>query len=231
MKPQRSLAMLFAFSLATSAAAMTIREKAFTCPIGGEAFRQNIPMSGTSFGMRTDFMQMGAISSPWILPQCPSNHFVMYQNEFTPDDIATHTQVINHPEFVAIAKDAPQYYYLAKQLELGKQLGMTKIDDFSIAFAYLQASWQRGVANDYREKALYYFQKALPTLDKTSEKWQNTNLLIGELYRLLGQFDKSKTYFDSLQNLPFTKNPNIRKYINFELKLIQEKSTLPELLE
>ena len=55
--------------------------------------------------------------------------------------------------------------------------------------------------------------------------------MIGEINRQLGNFDIAEKHFQQLKQDPlFTKQENIMKIIDFELKLIKDKSNKVEAL-
>ena len=82
------LALLLSLAMLPAAKAATVFEQEFTCPIGGEEFRQKMAGSGTSFGQFFDFRPYGPIESPWPLPVCPGNGFVMFKREFSDAELA-----------------------------------------------------------------------------------------------------------------------------------------------
>lgn len=211
--------------------AMTLTEEEYVCPIGGETFTQVVPNSGTSFGMRTDFKAIGPIASPWTIPQCPTNKFVMFKDDFTPEELQTYKKIIESAEYKTITKDSSEYYYLAKLLE-----GNGESND-DIAWAYLKASWEMN-GNEAQKRALAFFKKSLMTdhlvtlNDTDRDNRINSTLLIGELTRLSGDFAAAKSHFERLKiNETYTKNPQLLRYIDFELQLIAQDNSNPEALE
>lgn len=213
--------------------AMTLVKQEYVCPIGGETFTQTVPRSGTSFGMRTDFKAIGAIASPWTIPQCPSNKFVLFKDDFTPEELQTYKKIIESTDYKAIADDSSEYYYLAKLFE-----GSGESDE-DVAWAYLKASWEMS-GNEAQSKALTYFKKSLMSESSASDSSMttdidhkiNSNLLVGELTRLSGDFAAAKKHFERLKSdKTYTNNPQVLKYIDFELKLIAQGNSSPEALE
>lgn len=211
--------------------AMTLTKEQYVCPIGGEAFTQVVPGSGTSFGMRTDFMAIGPIASPWTIPQCPTNKFVMFKDDFTPKELQTYKKIIESAEYKAIAEDSSEYYYLAKLLEGNDE------NDEDIAWAYLRASWEMS-DDESQKKALNFFKRSLMVdnlailEDTDRDNRIKSTLLVGELTRLSGNFAAAKKHFEKLKrDETYTKNPRILSYINFELKLIAQGNSNPEALE
>ncbi len=219
---------------ALNAHGLTYAQKEYVCPIGGEAFLASIPMSGTSFGMRTDLKQIGAISSPWELPKCPSNHFVIFKSEFSDDELAKFASVIKSKAFQAIPKEASTYYYLANMLE------MAGYPSSEVAYRYLQSSWELEGSNptlrqQALQKSLTHYEISLKELssatDDEEERLASAIVLVGELNRLLGHSDVAKQHFINYQNHPLiTTHEHLKKLVTFELELIANKDSNPSII-
>ena len=188
--------------------------------------------SGTSFGQRTDMKRLGPIASPWTIPQCPGNKFIIYKENFTPEELKKYTNIIESSEYKNIPENAPTYYYLARFFEMS--------GDFSngmIAYTYLQASWQVEKAGDFRtsilQNSLKYYEKALEDAkDQSPEKKAEIIIITGELNRLLKNFSEAEKIFKNLKNDEVVQKSNVLKKIaDFELELIKEKDSLPRELK
>ena len=155
----------------------------------------------------------------------------MFKDDFTPEELQTYKKIIESAEYKAMAIDSSEYYYLAKLFE-----GSGESNE-DIAWAYLRASWEMN-GNEAQKNALAFFKKSLMTdylvtIDDTDrDNLINSNLLIGELTRLSGDFAAAKKHFETLKtDENYTKNPQILSYIDFELKLIAQGNSNPEALE
>lgn len=210
----------------------TVKTEEFTCPIGGEKFKQLMAMSGYQAGTRTDLMPYGAIIAPWPIPQCPENKLVMYKEKFTEKELEYLKEIIESKEYKEIPRDAPARYYLAKTYEM-----LNKIDKESkpvgiqtIAYSYLQSTWvSSSVREDALKKSLDYY-KEIDSSDKYNKEEKLTaKMLIGELSRLLGDFENAEKVFSELKNSPeIKKNEYLKKVVNLEIKLTNEKNTDPQ---
>ena len=69
---------------ATNGFSVPAIEMDYTCPIGKEKFRS------------IDYS-----------PQCPTNKFVMFKNEFTKEELEKYKKIINSKEYKAIPKNLP----------------------------------------------------------------------------------------------------------------------------
>ncbi|PID66347.1 MAG: hypothetical protein CR975_03290 [Gammaproteobacteria bacterium] len=226
MQLQKYLVMTLALGLGPAALALTVSTNEYTCPIGGEKFTATVPASGTSFGTRTDLKPYGPIQAPWTIPQCPTNKFVMFKEDFTAEELATFKQIIESDAYKAIPENSSEYYYLAKLYE------GSKASHEKIAWAYLKASWEMG-GKDVLQNALNHFEKSLLAIkasDKNAkDKTITHNMLIGELNRLLGNFTQARKHFEMLKaDKLYTDKAYLLKIIELELKLIEEKNTYPE---
>lgn len=82
-------------------------EMDYTCPIGKEKFRS------------IDYS-----------PQCPTNKFVMFKNEFTKEELEKYEKIISSKEYKAIPQNLPKEYYLGRFYEMAggfsdKEIGET----------------------------------------------------------------------------------------------------------
>ena len=133
------------------------------CPIGGEEFKDS------------------------YVPQCPTNKFVMFKNEFTEEELKKYEKIINSEEYREIPRNSNKYYYLARFYELlggisDKEIGKTYFTSYHY---YSENTEAKGIS--YLEKAvkedneimwnladLYYeaeeYSKMNKLLEKTSKK-------------------------------------------------------------
>lgn len=190
---------------AGDAGASIIRDETFTCPIGGEKFESRVVQSGYQQGQRLDMRPYGRILSPFPLPKCPGNGFVMYKDEFSEDELAKLKPIVASKEYQALQKQH-RTYFLAAYLE--EKMG--EATDRSFANRYLRASWQaegswgpsrtpeklnprdRELVVRYRTLALEKLNAALAKDERGSKDWLTGMLLAAELERLLGRFDAAQ---------------------------------------
>jgi len=190
-------AALLALSLASfGVTASTVADIDVTCPIGGKHFKTLLAMSGTQFGQNLDLRPFGAIISPWPIPKCPENGFVMYKKTFSQDEIKRLNIFVLSDAYQSLQKTETNYYLAAT---LMKYLGEPKKN---IAYALLEATWE--TENDpkyakYAGEALGAFESlADPSSGATSEDISFYQILAGEMERRLGRFDAAKHRFETL---------------------------------
>ena len=154
-------------SLSTFGVPLMITHK--VCPIGGEEFKDS------------------------YVPQCPTNKFVMFKNEFTEEELKKYEKIINSEEYREIPRNSNKYYYLARFYEMlggvsDKEIGKTYFNSYHYYSENTEAkkdALQKGIS--YLEKAvkedneimwnladLYYeaeeYSKMNKLLEKTSKK-------------------------------------------------------------
>jgi hypothetical protein len=195
------------------------------CPLDGTKFKAMEDMSGTSFGKRLDLRQIGPTASPWSLPVCPKDHFVLFQEKFSPAEIADLRTFVNGQDYQAVATTHSSYFLLARIFEhLKKEPGI-------IAFTYLQASWQvEGDAAQYKEYAqqgLQVYKEVLAAQKDHGEEWKTAELLSGELERRLGRFDDAKTRFTALKQQPEFRDGLWKSIVDYQLQLIELHDSKP----
>ena len=210
-----------------SASAHTAQEIAFTCPIGGEKFTQTMDTSGTRIGMMTDTRPVGPIATPFSLAQCPSNKFVMFKKEFSPDELAKFERVVNSAEYQQIAAQSPSYFAWGRMMELAGE----NQDAQQMMNIFLQASWQSESQESF-SKTLEYADKVLANKAISSKDAINTQFLRGEMLRKLGRFDEAKRVFTALQKNPEVKKDKLFSQLaTLQLSLVAKKSTVSEIID
>ena len=210
-----------------SASAHTAQEMAFTCPIGGEKFTQTMDTSGTRIGMMTDTRPVGPIATPFSLAQCPSNKFVMFKKEFSPDELAKFERVVNSAEYQQIAAQSPSYFAWGRMMELAGE----NQDAQQMMNIFLQASWQSESQESF-SKTLEYADKVLANKAISSKDAINTQFLRGEMLRKLGRFDEAKRVFTALQKNPEVKQDKLFSQLaTLQLSLVAKKSMVSEIID
>ena len=210
-----------------SASAHTVQEMAFTCPIGGEKFTQTMDTSGTRIGTMTDTRPVGPIATPFSLAQCPSNKFVMFKKEFSPDELAKFERVVNSAEYQQIAAQSPSYFAWGRMMELADK----NQDAQQMMNIFLQASWQSESQESF-SKTLEYADKVLANKAISSKDAINTQFLRGEMLRKLGRFDEAKRVFTALQKNPEVKKDKLFSQLaTLQLSLVAKKSMVSEIID
>lgn len=184
------------------ATALTYHEATETCPLDGQEFTYQAVASYTRFGTQLDLKPVGALVAPVPLPVCPASGFVMYRDDFSEEDIAFFRDLVTTSEYKALRARHSDYYVAAWQAgQRGEEL-------FDLAFLTLQASWEVDQDpkryEEYARAALSRFRAydRSGAAVRESQEWWTAKLLIVNLYRRLGEFDKAADLLAELQLIP-----------------------------
>lgn len=121
-----------------------------TCPVGGEKFKAYDIGSSTSWGQRPDGREYGTLPI-WPLIVCPKNGFVIFDDEFSKDELKKLTEAVSSPEYkVMVQNDEARHFrawWLATKIDrpLRQRVGLL-----------MQASWD---SDDIPERKQRYQQE------------------------------------------------------------------------
>ena len=199
-KKSRKLSVLVMTGLTLYAAngfSMPAIKEDYTCPIGKEKF-----------------------SSFDYPPQCPTNKFVMFKNEFTKEELKKYEKIINSKEYKAIPQNLPKEYYLGRFYEMAggfsdKEIGETYYKAYT---AQINENFEN--ANTLKEslaKGISYLEKSLPMENKSEFPWK-----LAYLYISNKEFDKANALVEKQD-----KNVHLERIANFYYTLSDiEKSEI-----
>lgn len=154
----------------------------FTCPIGGERFQDQVIGSYSSWGSRPDGRPYGTL--PWVpLPECPGNGFLLFQEEFTPQEIAILTPLVASPEYQAM-RDAETQHYRAWWL----QRALGPAEAAPLAETLLVATWQTDEEPERKARYQRAFVAAADALRLNDPAWLILTLRAANARRELGDF-------------------------------------------
>ena len=164
-------------------------EKDYICPIGKEKFRS------------IDYS-----------PQCPTNKFVMFKNEFTKEELKKYEKIINSKEYKAIPQNLPKEYYLGRFYEMAggfsdKEIGETY---YKAYIAQINENFEN--ANTLKEslaKGISYLEKSLSVENK--DEFPSS---LAYLYISNKEFDKANALVEKQD-----KNVHLERIANFYYKL------------
>ncbi len=172
-------------------------KKDYTCPIGKEKF-----------------------SSIDDSPQCPTNKFVMFKNEFTKEELKKYEKIINSKEYKAIPQNLPKEYYLGRFYEMAggfsdKEIGETY---YKAYIAQINENFENAnTLKESLEKGISYLEKSLPMENKSEFPWS-----LAYLYISNKEFDKANALVEKQD-----KNVHLERIANFYYTLSDiEKSQI-----
>jgi hypothetical protein len=179
---------------------MTVMKKEVICPIDGQSFLARRVMSISTKGIGLDFRLLGAVMSPMPLPQCPGNGFVMYKDSFSPVEIEKFRAFVGSEQYQRWVGHQTPYFLVAQlKAEAGEP-------NSAIADALLNATWEAKEPVQYRayaEAALAAFDRELAEVAADSDddrRRAKVMLVVIELERRLGRFDRARTRLEALRD-------------------------------
>ena len=195
----------------------------YICPIDGTEFSALLTGSDTSRGMMLDLQPISVSVGryPWPVAECPTDGMVMYKRDFTPEEVATLKDYVSSPEYQSMRQEDTSYWRVAR---LKEKLGVPLNKRW---FTMLQATWQA-----HSKKYEVYARETIGVIetlladpgDIEESDIETMHLVLGELYRRVGEFDQAKAIFEDLMKQPVYANhefyPNI---IAYQLELIEAK--------
>jgi hypothetical protein len=231
MRKSRILLAALVFSLVAASRmhAMTFGEAEFTCPIDGQRFVDEVPMSGSQFGEYLDRRPAGALSSPWLLGKCKTHRFPMFKTEFTPAEKEILRSYVTSAEYRELSEKESDYYLVAK---LKQRLGASPEQ---VATTLLQASWEVDATPRYERYAKETLAAlealiAKPPSEFTRDSIVSYSQIAGELERRLGRFDAARKRFEALSKDAAVQGKPLEALVRQELALIEAKSSGAELV-
>ena len=199
-KKSRKLSVLVMTGLtlyATNGFSMPAIKEDYTCPIGKEKF-----------------------SSFDYPPQCPTNKFVMFKNEFTKEELKKYEKIINSKEYKAIPQNLPKEYYLGRFYEMAggfsdKEIGETY---YKAYIAQINENFENiNTLKESLAKGISYLEKSLPMENKNDFPWK-----LAYLYISNKEFDKANALVEKQD-----KNVHLERIANFYYTLSDiEKSQI-----
>ena len=153
-------------------------------------------------------------------PQCPTNKFVMFKNEFTKEELKKYEKIINSKEYKAIPQNLPKEYYLGRFYEMAggfsdKEIGETYYKAYT---AQINENFEN--ANTLKEslaKGISYLEKSFPMENKSEFPWK-----LAYLYISNKEFDKANALVEKQD-----KNVHLERIANFYYTLSDiEKSQI-----
>lgn len=201
---------VYKFCLATAAAtflllampcspanATTYFEVKKKCPVGGEKFKAYDVGSSSSWGQRPDGRNFGTLPI-WPLIVCPKNGFVIFDEEFTKDELLKLNEAVSSAEYQAmIQRDEARHYkawWLATKIDrpLRQRAGLL-----------MQASWDSDDLPERKQRYQREFANLTEQLDlQDAAEGDNFWLSLrgANALRELGEFERAAARIANLKS-------------------------------
>jgi len=197
--------------------ALTLFDKTFTCPLDGKTSTYRAVNSYSQFSMQLDLRPIGALVAPVPLPTCKDSGFVIYRDDFDDAEIALCRRLVQSPEYRVLREFETDYFVAAYQA------GKLAEDAWTVAILTLKATWEvqedPAKYNHYAALALTRLEEAGRDYSRTGEtgkQWWTAKLLVVNLHRRLGEFDRAEQL---LAELPYDDVPGESGYRTLGVRL------------
>jgi hypothetical protein len=194
----------------------TMGEVEYKCPICNEKFNYLTQFSYSIFGRNLDFKPFGAASIPTPVPKCPKCNFVFFEDMFQKKDIETIKEKLANNNIFDMELNMPNYYYLAKEVELLDK----NIDE--IIYYYHYAIWE----NDDKElfkKIANIIIKYYEIINKENKNYYIYKLIKIDFFRRLEKFEMAIDLIETLKKDNDFPHDNFGKVLEYQLELINKK--------
>lgn len=169
------------------------------CPIGGENFTSLILGTHSTYGRHLDWEPVSYMRFPTPIPVCPGNGLVVTEREYSNDKLEKLKLLVESKEYKELYKQQHATYFLyAKTLEL---TGAKSSDQW---WLYLNATWEadncgnKELYKQYAGLAISEAKIKLVDLTPDEENYWVLSIIIANMYRRIGSFDKAEEYFNTL---------------------------------
>lgn len=186
----------------------------YKCPLCNNKFEYRIQRSYTTFGVNLDFKPYGAAVIPTPVPKCPKCNFVFDDDMFKKEEINIIKSELEKNNIFENEKDMPNYYYLAKEMEiLNKETG-------KIIYYYHSAVWEDKEKKHFNKIAdilFKYFEK----INETDENYYIYELIKLDFFRRLKKNDSAVELIEILKKDKYFPKNKFGKVLKYQLKLIE----------
>ena len=194
--------------------------KEMECPIGGEKFTSLILGTYSTYGRHLDWEPVSYMRFPTPIPVCPENGLVVTEKEYSNDKLEKLKLLVESKEYKELYKQQHATYFLyAKTLELADEKSSDQW------WLYLNATWEAdncGNKERYKQYAGLTISEAkikLVDLTPGEEDYWVLSIIIANMYRRIGSFDKAEEYFNTLGE-PELEDSNSNEFFLLAKKLL-----------
>lgn len=158
------------------------------CPLDGVKFDFVTTLSHSTWGIHMDGMPVGSWTFPMPIPQCPSTNLPVDKDEYSAEEKAALTALVQTPEYRAIQNETSYYVLDFVMKQRGEQTPESHV------WMLLQATWQaHGNAQTYSRYASELAEAMDSGLKRDAiedaENWFFYQLAIANVQRQSGDFE------------------------------------------
>ena len=176
-----------------------VYEEKMNCPIGGKSFVSLKLGTHSTYGVHLDWEPISYMRFPVPLPVCPDNGFVVVESEYSDEKLKQLKRIVESEQYQQLYEQKHATYFLyAKMLEFSRD----KSTDHW--WLYLNATWEAASCGDearYNEYARLVISEAKSKLSDLSpdvEEYWMLSIIIPNMYRRTGDFDKAEEYLNNI---------------------------------
>jgi hypothetical protein len=199
-----------------------VYEEETECPLGGERFKALNLGTHSTYGSYLDWEPISYMRFPVPIPVCPGNGFVIGEPEYNAEQVDKLATVVQSDAYQHLYDQKHATYYLyAKILELS---GQKSSDQW---WLYLNATWEADNCGDrdrYKEYAYLVItesEKKLAGLSSDNEEYWVLKIIIPNMYRRIGEFQKAEEYLNKIGQPTFA-STDTNEHILLAKRLLAE---------
>ena len=195
------------------------------CPLGGETFEALRLGTHSTYGVSLDWEPLSYMRFPIPIPVCPSNGFIVLDEEMSSDEVSRVSSVVESTTYQSYFLERHATFFL--YAKLSEMLGE---DAENRWWLYRQASSEADLCQSparYREYALLTIEEGearLADLTSHDNEYWVLSVVIPNMYRRIGDYDAARDWLERFDQLD---KPNDGLEQNFDLafKLLREAIT------
>lgn len=199
-----------------------VYKEEIVCPLGGERFETLRLGTHSTYGVSLDWEPLSYMRFPIPIPVCPSNGFIVFDEEMTGDEVSRVSSIVESTEYQSYFSQRHATFFLYARLS--EMLGENAENRW---WLYRQASSEADLCQSpsrYREYALLTVKEGearLASLTSHDNEYWVLSVVIPNMYRRIGDFDAARDWLERFDQLD---KPNDGLEQNFDLafKLLRE---------
>jgi tetratricopeptide (TPR) repeat protein len=197
---------------------MTIDSKEIQCPNCNKEINISYKSSQYIVNHKTDFSCLGACTSTPFTNTCENCNYVFFDEnkKFKEESLSSYIESDKYLELYKEHEDSKPFFII---YNIYKDQGKSQ-EETNLVLLY---NYYKTNEMDDLKLLVDNYDVFLKTNSKKDEVYLFANMLIGEYYRRIGEFEKAKEIFIKVKNIDTLEN-NYIPMCEFQLNLISEKN-------